>query len=48
VLSFFSFHFSFREKKRKKRIIFKKEAEKRSFHRKRGKGGKRGGVGCQK
>ncbi len=34
-------------KKRKKRIFAKKEAEKRNFWKKRGKGGKRGGVGCQ-
>jgi hypothetical protein len=40
----FSFHFTFREKKWKKRIIFKKEVEKRSFKKKRG---KRGGLGCQ-
>jgi len=30
----------------KKRIIFKKEAEKRGFKKKREKRGKRGGVGC--
>ena len=34
-------------KRRKKRIFTKKEAEKRTFWKKRGKGGKRGGVGCQ-
>jgi hypothetical protein len=43
-VEFFLFLLQFSRKKRKKRIIFKKEAKKRSFHRK---GGKRGGVGCQ-
>jgi hypothetical protein len=43
----FSRFTSVSEKKRKKRIISKKEDEKRSLDRKRGKRGKRGGVGCQ-
>jgi len=34
-------------KKRKKRIFTKKEAKKRIYRKKRGKRGKRGGVGCQ-
>jgi hypothetical protein len=46
-VEFFLFLLQFSRKKRKKRIIFKKEAKKRSFHRKGGKRGKRGGVGCQ-
>jgi hypothetical protein len=46
-VEFFLFLLQFSRKKRKKRIIFKKEAKKRSFHRKGGQRGKRGGVGCQ-
>jgi hypothetical protein len=36
-----------RKKKRKKRIILKKEVKKKSFKNKRGEGGKRDGVDCQ-
>jgi hypothetical protein len=45
--SIFSFLSSASEKKRKKRITFKKEGRKRIFIAKRGKRGKRGGVGSQ-
>ena len=43
----FSSHFNFPEKKDEKEDNFKKEAKKRRFWKKRGKRGKRGGVGCQ-
>jgi hypothetical protein len=46
--SIFSFFSSASEKKRKKRITFKKEGRKRIFIAKRGKRGKRGGVGSQR
>ena len=46
-IKYFSFNFNFSEKKRKERIILKKEDKKRRFWKKRGKRGKRGGVGCQ-